>query len=127
MSIYDDWGFSDNPFQTTSLPPSEIGLKLLVGRDEELKRLEKRLTNPPKIPTVEGLNGVGKSSLVNVAAYKSYQAFLRDQNQPMLIPCRKVFQLLPTTTLADFVDSVLREVAQTLLEEGKKLDKKQLD
>ncbi|MBY0587919.1 MarR family transcriptional regulator [bacterium] len=121
MSIYDDWGFSDNPFQTTALPPTQLGCSLLIGRDIELQQLQRRLTNPPKLPTLEGLNGVGKSSLVNVAAFNCYSSFLSDSNQPMLIPCRKVFQLRPDLELQDFIDDVLREVAQTLIEEAKNI------
>jgi hypothetical protein len=92
MSIYEEWGFSSNPFQTTALPPDSLGRSLLVGRDQELTVLRRRLENPPRIPTLEGLNGVGKSSLVNVAAYTCYMDFLEDPAKPMLIPCRRLFQ-----------------------------------
>jgi len=118
MSIYDDWGLSDNPFQTTALPPTQHGRNLLIGRDDELQRLERRIKNAPKMPTLEGLNGVGKSSLVNVAAFNCYQSFLADPNEPMLIPCRRVFQLNPEQDLQEFIDDALREVAQTLINEA---------
>lgn len=121
MSIYDDWGLSDNPFQTTALPPTQHGCNLLIGRDLELQLLERRITNPPKLPTLEGLNGVGKSSLVNVAAFNCYKAFLADPDKPMLIPCRRVFQLNPDQDLQAFIDDALREVAQTLLNEAESI------
>jgi hypothetical protein len=116
MSIYDQWGLSDNPFQTTALPPTKHGSNLLIGREVDLKKLKARLNNPPKLPTLEGLNGVGKSSLVNVAAYECYQSFLADPDQPLLIPCRKIFQLRTDQDLDDFIDDVLREVAQSLID-----------
>ena len=117
MSFYMDWGFTDNPFQTTALPPSKLGETLLVGRDDELAQLQRRLSNPPKLPTVEGLNGVGKTSLVNVATYRCFQDHLADRRKPLFIPCRCAFQLAGADLdLAGFRDHVLREVAQTLLE-----------
>lgn len=122
MSMYVEWGFSDNPFQTTALPPSQLGSELLVGRDLELSQLMRRLKNPPRLPTLEGLNGVGKSSLVNVAAYRCFEEFLTDPDRPMLIPCRKVFQLRQDADLDSFVDDVLREVAQTLIEGVKRIE-----
>jgi hypothetical protein len=116
MSFYMDWGFSDNPFQTTALPASKLGETLLVGRDSELSQLQLRLCNPPKLPTIEGLNGVGKTSLVNVATFKLFQEHLEDKKNPLFIPCRRSFQLSGSLNVAEFKDQVLREVAQTLFE-----------
>lgn len=122
MSIYTDWGFTGNPFQTTVLTPDELGEGLLIGRDKELGTLKKRILNPPRLPTLEGMNGVGKTSLVNVAAYKCYQDFLRDPDKPLLIPCRKIFQLRPDQSLEDFIGDVYREVAQTLIEKAREIE-----
>lgn len=119
MNIYQEWGFVDSPFQVTPLPPSELGENLLVGREKELESLSRKLFNPPKIATVEGLNGVGKTSLVNVAAFKAYRDCLSGWNGPLLIPCNKVFQL-DTSKVADvFIDEVLMAVAQTLIDRAK--------
>lgn len=121
MNIYQEWGFQNSPFQTTALPASELGNKLLVGRDKELNALLKRVYNSPKVVTLEGLNGVGKTSLVNVAAYRAYKAHLEDWNSPLFIPCNKTFQLRPHYITEDFIDEVLMAVAQTLIEQAKKL------
>lgn len=118
MSIYMEWGFFDNPFQTTVLPPNQLGQRLLVGRDQELGALKRRLLNPPKMPTLEGLNGVGKSSLVNVASFECYEEFLKDPDRPMLLPCRKLFQLSPDVDIDVFISDVYREVVQTLIEQA---------
>ena len=122
MSIYQDWGFMSNPFETTPLSPDDKGQSLLVGRDAELVQLRRRLENPPRIPTLEGLNGVGKSSLVNVAAYSSYAEFLQNPSRIMLIPCRRAFQLSPTLSIDVFVGNVFREVAQTLIEQAQLIE-----
>ena len=71
MSIYQSWGFTNNPFVQTPLKPDAQGSALLVGRDKDLLSVKKRISNPPKITTLEGANGVGKTSLVNVAGYSA--------------------------------------------------------
>ena len=73
MNIYQEWGFRGSPFQTTALPPSKLGKRLLVGRNDEIELLLKKIYNPPKIVTIEGMNGIGKTSLANVAAFIAYQ------------------------------------------------------
>lgn len=50
--IYHDWGFNSSPFQTTSLPPTQLGEKLLVGRVPELASLMRKIVSPPKLATV---------------------------------------------------------------------------
>lgn len=119
MSFYNEWGFKKNPFETSALPPSEEGNQLLVGRDSEVRKLRRRLDNAGKIPTVEGLNGVGKTSLTNVTLYRALQESIENRVGPVYIPCRKVFQLDPSTSAANFHLDVLMEVAQTLLDEHK--------
>ena len=119
MNIYQEWGFSDSPFQVSPLPPSELGSRLLIGREAELRTLKRRLLNPPKIATIEGLNGVGKTSLVNVAAYQVYSEVLSGWDAPLLIPCNTIFQLNASKDAEDFIDEVLMAVAQTLIDRGK--------
>ncbi len=121
--IYRDWGFTDNPFQTTALKADEQGEALLVGRSEELEKLVRRLLNPPKLATLEGANGVGKTSLVNVAVFKQLKAYLQSGTGDLLIPCRKSFQLSEAVKLDDFANEVMIEVAQTLIERAAMLRK----
>lgn len=124
MSIYSNWGFTDNPFQQTRLLPNSQGATLLVGRDKEVQSLLKRLLNPPKLPVLEGANGVGKTSLINVTAFQAFNGFIEDATMPLLIPCRKSFQLEQGKDLNAFCDEVYLEVAQTLLEHGKLIKEK---
>ena len=116
MNIYSDWGFTENPFQQTRLLPNAQGARLLVGRDAEVQALLKRLLNPPKLALLEGANGVGKTSLINVTVFKAFSAFIQDPTQPLLIPCTKSFQLEVGKDVNSFCDEVFLEVAQTLLE-----------
>ncbi|MGD9762047.1 MAG: hypothetical protein AB7U52_06430 [Candidatus Izemoplasmatales bacterium] len=121
MNIYQDWGFRETPFSTMSLAPNEMGESLLIGRDTEISSLTRKLFTPPKIPTIEGLNGVGKTSLVNVVAYKAYKSYMKDGIGKLYIPCNKIFQLNPQIDIQTFIDHVLMEVAQTLIDKAHEL------
>lgn len=122
METYVTWGFKANPFNVRSLPPDEVGAELLVGRAAELALLTRRINNPPKLPTLEGMNGVGKSSIVNVAGYSCFNNYLVDPRRPLYIPCRKIFQFTPTSNRDAFVMEVLLEVAQTLLDYAARIE-----
>lgn len=119
MSIYSDWGFHGNPFEQTRLNADQLGATLLVGRENEMAALSKRLLNPPKLPVLEGANGVGKTSLINVTVFKEFDRFISSGEGPLLVPCVKSFQLQPDSSRDSFCDEVFMEVAQTLLEHGK--------
>lgn len=112
---YDRWGFKKNPFETTSLSPSEEGEKLLVGRENEIGKLQKRVSNSSKFTTVEGLNGVGKTSLVNVAIYRKFLQGVQGGGG-LLVPCNQVFQFSNDISVQDFRNRVLMAVAQTLFD-----------
>lgn len=115
MNVYEEWGFNENPFSPTPLQPNEEGKKLLIGRDEEIKELMIRLFNPPSLVTVEGANGIGKSSLINATLYECYEDYFNQRRNCLFIPCYKNFQISLTKDPEEFVDDVLVEVAQTLL------------
>lgn len=116
--MYDEWGFKDSPFETTSLPPNELGETLLVGRDESVAALMRRVSSGVKLSTVEGLNGVGKTSVVNVSAFKLFNRHVTTGDGALLVPCRRIFQLNPQRDIEDFIDHILMEVAQTLIEQS---------
>jgi hypothetical protein len=115
MSIYREWGFISNPFSTTPLAADDLGEKLLVGRDSELMALVSQLENPPRHPTVEGLNGIGKTSLINVACYRLYSRFMRSGNGPLFVPCRRRFQLQEATDTAQLLHDIFYEIGHSIL------------
>jgi type II secretory pathway predicted ATPase ExeA len=98
MNIYDDWGFSRNPFEQTPLQADDIGEKLLIGRERELTRLMSLIETGPRLPTVEGLNGVGKTSLVNVATYRLMKESL-NKTRSTIHPLQKSFSVIPNCQL----------------------------
>lgn len=121
MNIYKEWGFIENPYRTIPLPATKEGKDLLVGREKETKRFLTRLYNPPSLVTVEGLNGVGKTSLINVAVYETYESFFEGNSENLFIPCERTFQLSSGKDPEEFIDEVLIEVAQTLIKRSEEL------
>lgn len=69
-----EFGFVKNPYDTMALS-SEEGDKLLVGREREVNFLTQQLTSSSMIPLLYGENGVGKSSIANVVAYRLSQKY----------------------------------------------------
>ena len=118
---YSDWGFRSGPFETRALPASEVGAKLLVGREPTVKSLMGKIQSAGKMATLEGLNGVGKTSVVNVASYRLFAKHVNTGDGPLFIPCRRTFQLDPSRDLQEFVLAVLMEVAQTLIQEAEQI------
>jgi hypothetical protein len=96
-------GLIENPFIVHALSADERGKRLLVGRDEELHMVAQRLHKHGKITCLDGHVGVGKTSLVNVAAYECYQAYLRSETPQLLIPAVSAFQLKKMGMLISFV------------------------
>lgn len=121
MNIYQEWGFIENPFNSSALQADESGKSLLVGREREAVQILRRLYNPPAAVTIEGLNGVGKTSLVNVSIYETYLKFFEGESKALYIPCHKTFQLTIDKSIDEFVDSVYIEIAQTLIKRSQEL------
>lgn len=88
----------------------------MVGREKTSKKIQKNLNSSNKYVTVEGLNGVGKTSVINVSIYDAAAQQIKNASGPLFIPCRKVFQLSSGKSADDFKFKVLAEVAQTLIE-----------
>ena len=112
---YLEWGFTQNPFSTRPLEESDRGKKLLVGRIREMKTILGRLQDPESWVTVEGDNGIGKTSLINVAKHIAFTEALADSSKPLLIPCATDFQLDMTDTPQRFAQKAFFDIAQTLV------------
>lgn len=121
FDTYADYGLSENPFVVQALKPDELGKRLLVGRDQEIQSVAKRLHKKGKITCLDGHVGVGKTSLVNVASYRCYNAFLEGSTTQLLVPVSEPFQLRKDDDVNGFCASVFRRVAQTLLKYHKDL------
>lgn len=118
-SVYNEWNFTDNPFSAMPLAADATGNKLFVGREDELRKIAIRLASSSSAVCLDGLVGVGKTSLANIAAYRAQQAYLSNRrSKPLIVPCRRSFQVSESESPDDFRLRVLTEVAQTLLEKA---------
>lgn len=118
MSIWTEFGFRASPYGTEPIPATEEGDRLLVGRDKPLASLSAAITSSALHPTIEGDNGVGKTSLVSVASYRLHRDFESGATGQALIPLRTAFQLSATDTAETFAHRVFYEVAQGFIEHG---------
>lgn len=114
-------GLQENPFRIQALGANETGKKFLVGRDDQVKLVAQRLHKHGKITCLDGHVGVGKTSLVNVATYNCFQAFLKGETSQLLVPLNETFQLTKEDNTNDFCDRVFRKVANGLLEHREQL------
>lgn len=112
---YASWGFDESPFQPAPLSSDERGERLFVGRETELRDVKIDLHNKGKITCVEGAIGVGKTSLINVAAYQCYAEYVNREAVQLLIPCLEPFQLSAHERVDEFVTNVYMTIAQTLI------------
>lgn len=112
---YASIGLNSNPFLVQALSPDERGKRLLIGRDTEVELVAQRLHKHGKITCLDGHVGVGKTSLVNVASYVCFQAYLRGETPQLLIPATTAFQLKKDGNVDQFCAEVFQGVAQTLL------------
>lgn len=108
-------GLTENPFLVHALSPDERGERLMVGRDDYLQAVALRLHKHGKITCLDGHVGVGKTSLVNVAAFKCFKAYLAGETPQLLIPSINSYQLKKDGNVDQFCAEIFLGVAQTLL------------
>lgn len=113
---YDTCGFSDNPFKVHALRADDLGRRLMVGRDEQVSLVAQRLLKDGKITCLDGHVGVGKTSLVNVAVFECFKAFIDGNCAQLLIPLSESFQLSKNEDTDIFCEKVFRKIATGLLQ-----------
>ncbi|MDP3250979.1 MAG: hypothetical protein Q8M77_03615 [Hydrogenophaga sp.] len=108
-------GLTENPFLVHALSPDERGERLMVGRDDDIQQVATRLHKHGKITCLDGHVGVGKTSLVNVAAFKCFKAYIAGETPQLLIPSISSYQLKKDANVDQFCTEVFQGVAQTLI------------
>lgn len=108
-------GYTANPFAVHALGANAVGSRLMIGRDDQIQLVGTKLHEHGKITCLDGHVGVGKTSLVNVATYECFQAFLRGDTAQLLIPLNDSFQLTTGVDVDEFCENVFRKVASGLL------------
>lgn len=93
--LFDMWGrlgYRGNPYSEQTLAANEEGHLLLSGRDRTVEDLQLEIGSQGAHPSIEGPIGAGKTSLVNVAAYRMYRHCLDRQEQQLFLPAHEALQ-----------------------------------
>jgi len=114
-SIWPELGFRASPYGAEHLQATQEGNRLLVGRDAEIAAVLRLLRSTSRHVTIEGDNGVGKTSLVNVACFRALREFEEGRTRQLLIPLTHTFQLNPGASIEDFRREVFFEVARAFI------------
>lgn len=114
---YRSHGFRSDPFSNKALPSDAAGELLMVDREQEVNKLVRRIQEGDNIPTLEGPNGVGKTSILNIALHRTFSQSKANANEPMFIPCRCPFQVGQDKSVEDFLDEVYLQISLTLIEQ----------
>lgn len=125
--VWADFGFTGNPYSVDPIPPSAEGDWLLVGREKEIKALESRIIESGAHPTLEGDNGIGKTSLISVVCYRLRAELERGRPGKVFLPVHDghddSFQLQPGDSPDAFIRKVYLRIASTIIAEHDFLDK----
>lgn len=112
MGMWEEFGFQDNLYATPPLSGTAEGSQLLVGRDAEVERLHLHWSSLDTHASMEGDNGVGKTSLVAVAAYRAMVNHSLGESTQMLLPLVEPFQMKAGE---DLEEQVLFVIARSII------------
>lgn len=115
FDLYGKFGLRESPFNVHALLPDQRGERLLVGRESELAQVIRKLQFGSGIVCLDGHNGIGKTSLVNVAAKRCLDLYTSGKSPKLILPLHDSMQLSKTDTVDAFCASALRKVAGALL------------
>ncbi|MFJ8212132.1 hypothetical protein [Streptomyces sp. NPDC096033] len=120
MTIWSDFGFTQSPYDTESLPPTATGERLLVGRERHVARLINRLASSSSHVTIEGEAGVGKTSLITIANYRMKRNTDKARG-PLMLPLGEEFQITTQDAVKLFEAKVYRAIAEGFIRYGDEL------
>ena len=115
--MYENFGFTDNIFNTKPLDLCQKDLKKFIGRVQDIKNFSVDISSTDSATiVVTGHRGVGKTSFVNIMEYavgfeKKFLHQYIKVNIPNLIPCYHKIQLEPD----EEVKSILSKSLSSLL------------
>lgn len=116
MAMWPELGFQQSPYATGPVPATEEGENLFVGRETNARRLANRLKSSDLHPTIEGDNGVGKTSLVSVVGYRLRRDYERGDTGQAIIPLPTPFQLTQKSDAVALERKVLLAVASAMID-----------
>lgn len=115
--MWEEFGFRESPYTTEPVPATEEGDHLLVGRSGETRKLESRILAGGNHPTLEGDNGVGKTSLLQVVCYRLRTAFEEGRSTKLFLPLEEFFQPDSANSADHFTKKVYFQVASAIIRE----------
>lgn len=113
FSIWPRFGFSDNPYSEKTLEADEVGHQLIVGRDSEIRNIQRRIGSNGSHVAIEGPVGAGKTSLINVASFRMKRHCIDRKEGMLFLPAVDRFQAERDSTL--FERKVFMVIAQTII------------
>lgn len=120
IGMWKDLGFKENLYDTHPVSADDRGERLLVGRIKELKSLKNRISGFRNVTTVEGPNGVGKTSVVLVGAFQlERETSACGKKSILLLP--KPFQLTTEESAVEFKRRVYEGIASHFIKNESKL------
>jgi hypothetical protein len=125
LRMWDDFGFDRNLYDTHPVGGNDLGQRLLVGRAVELKSIKNRIRNINSVVSVEGPNGVGKTSLVLVAGYQ-LECETEKLGKNSLILIQDPFQFTAEDSAIDFKRKVYASIASQFIK-NEAIYRKRLD
>ncbi|MGW5334774.1 hypothetical protein [Streptomyces bauhiniae] len=114
MTFWRELGFGSNPYVVKPLPSNADGRELLVGRSAELRALLRRIEEGDTHVVLEGPNGVGKTSLVSVAAWVAGERFRKKETTHLYLPLPEVLQIKEDAS--EFISDCYFAIARAFLE-----------
>ncbi|MFE5817599.1 hypothetical protein ACFQ6S_29880 [Streptomyces sp. NPDC056479] len=114
MNFWQELGFGSNPYVVKPLPSNADGRELLVGRNIELRALLRRIEEGDTHVVLEGPNGVGKTSLVAVAAWVASDRFRKRETTQLYLPLPEALQIKEDAS--EFISDCYFAVARAFLD-----------
>jgi len=115
--MWQQFGFRENPYTSEPVPATAEGDRLLVGRDALVAKLTSRIISGGNHATLEGDNGVGKTSLLSVVTYRLRRAHEEGALSRLFLPLNRVLQPNDAQSVDEFIRRVYFTIASTIVDE----------
>ncbi|PRY95684.1 hypothetical protein BCF33_1307 [Hasllibacter halocynthiae] len=118
--MWNSFGFYADLYDTNPITGNDQGERLLVGRAAELRKVKTRISNRSSVTSIEGNNGVGKTSVVLVAAHQLDRE-TSQSGKDSLLCLPKLFQIASDEDATEFKRKVYASVATLFIDREKEL------
>ena len=113
--MWEEYGFRGNPYSAKPVPPNDLGERILVGRSLEVRAIQNRISMSSNICTVEGANGVGKTSVAMQALYLLGKKPVIEKKD-RIIPVFDILQISPTEEIDSFKYRFFLKLGQAVID-----------